>query len=289
MKVTFIKPNIGRREHSLYVDEARMEPLTLGVLAGLTPDDVECVLHDDRMEPIPYDEPTSLVAITVETFTARRAYEIADEFLARGVPVVLGGIHVTLLPEEAARHATAVVTGDAETVWHKLLADARRGRLKPHYAAPPGVAQGGGTLVRRELFRGKGYLPISLMQFSRGCHFACNFCAVSAYFDQRHHLRQIADVLREIETLDRRFVFFVDDNIGANPAALKELCRALIPARIQWVSQLSLDATRDPELLRLLARSGCWGNVIGFESITEASLRDARKSPNFRHPDLTGK
>ncbi len=99
MKLTLIKPNIGRMEHSLYVDEGRMEPLQLGVLAALTPPDVEVVLYDDRLEPIPYDEPTDLVAITVETYTARRAYEISAEYRRRGVPVVMGGMQATLLPE----------------------------------------------------------------------------------------------------------------------------------------------------------------------------------------------
>ena len=105
MKLTLIKPNIGRREHSLYVDEGRMEPLMLGVLAGLTPPDIEVALHDDRMESIPYNEFTDLVGITVETYTARRAYEIASEYRQRGVPVVLGGVHPTLFPEESAEHA----------------------------------------------------------------------------------------------------------------------------------------------------------------------------------------
>src|SRR5687768_7992340 len=121
MKVTFIKPNIGRLEHSLYVDEGRMEPLQLGVLAGLTPPDVECALYDDRIEPIPYDEPTDLVAITVEIYTARRAYEIAEEFRLRGVPVVMGGFHPTLAPEECRRHADAIFIGDAELVWAQVV------------------------------------------------------------------------------------------------------------------------------------------------------------------------
>ena len=127
MKLTLIKPTIGRREHSLYVDEGRMEPLMLGVLAGLTPPDVEAVLYDDRMEAIPYDEPTDLVAITIETYTARRAYEIADDFRQRGVPVILGGMHVALLPEEAQRHADSLFIGDAETAWAQVIEEARSG------------------------------------------------------------------------------------------------------------------------------------------------------------------
>ena len=281
MKVTFVKPNIGRREHSLYVDEARMEPLTLGVLAGLTPPDVECRLFDDRMEKILYDEATDLVAITIETYTARRAYEIAAEYRQRGVPVVMGGMHVSLLPEEAALHADCLVLGDAETIWAQVVEDARVGKLQARYSAPPGVAQMGGTLPRRDLFRGKGYLPMSLMQYSRGCKFGCKFCAVTQYFDKKHYLRRIDEVLEEIDTLDRRFIFFVDDNIASNRPALKELCRALIGTKVQWVSQASLDCTRDLELMKLLQDSGCWGNVTGFESITEASLKETKKSPNL--------
>lgn len=283
MKITFIKPNIGRRDHSLYVDEARMEPLMLGVLAGLTPEDVEVALYDDRLENIPFDEPTDLAAITVETYTARRSYEIAREYRERGVPVILGGMHPMLIPEETAQHADSVCLGDAETVWRRIVGDARRKKLNKVYYGPPGVGQLGGTLPRRDLFRGKGYLPISLMQFSRGCRFSCKFCAVTEYFDRKTYIRRIDEVLREIDEQDRKLIFFVDDNIASDRTALKELCHALIPMKINWVSQASLDVTRDRELMRLIADSGCLGNVMGFESITPESLRDAKKSPNLGH------
>jgi radical SAM superfamily enzyme YgiQ (UPF0313 family) len=281
MKVTFIKPTIGRREHSLYVDEGRMEPLMLGVLAGLTPQDVEVVLYDDRMESIPYDEPTDLVAITVETYTARRAYEIAAEYRQRGVKVIMGGMHVSLLPEEVMLHADSIFIGDAETLWAQVVQDAQHGRLQRMYQAAPGIAQLGGSLPRRDLYQGKGYLPLSLMQFSRGCRFACSFCAVSEYFERRHYIRCIDEVLREIEQQERKFLFFVDDNIASDTGKLKELCRALIPMKVRWISQASLNITQDAELMRLMADSGCLGHVMGFESITPASLRDAKKSPNI--------
>ena len=258
-----------------------MEPLNLGVLAGLTPPDVEVVLHDDRMEPIPYDEPTDLVALTVETYTARRAYEIAAEYRRRGVKVIMGGFQPTLLPEESARHADSIFIGDAETLWETVINDARAGRLAPLYSARPGVAQRGGVMARRDIFRGKGYLPVSLMQFSRGCRFTCDFCAVSKYFNRGHYLRDIRETVREIEQLERRFIFFVDDNIASNREALKELCRALIPLRINWVSQASIDITKDLELMDLMMKSGCLGHVIGFESINRDNLVNARKSPNL--------
>lgn len=281
MRITFIKPNIGRMEHSLYVDEGRMEPLMLAVLAGLTPPDVECVLYDDRMESIPFDEPTDLAAITVETYTARRAYEIAAEYRLRGVPVILGGMHITLIPEEAAEHADSIFLGDAELVWSEVVEDARKGKLKPRYEGPPGVGQIGRVLPRRDLFKGKGYLPLTLMQYVRGCRFACSFCAVSQYFDKKHYHRALDEVLREIEAQDRKFIFFIDDNIASDHKALAEFCHALTPMRVHWVSQASLDVTRNLPLMKQLERSGNWGNVTGFETITPGSLRDARKSPNI--------
>ena len=155
MRLTLIKPNIGRREHSLYVDEARMEPLPLGILAALTPEDVEVVLYDDRMETIPYDTPTDLVGITVETFTARRAYEISAEYMARGVKVIMGGMHAKLIPEEVAQHCDCVIVGDAEPVWAKMIADFRAGCLQRRYDAVQPLCPQTGIIARRDIFEGK--------------------------------------------------------------------------------------------------------------------------------------
>jgi radical SAM superfamily enzyme YgiQ (UPF0313 family) len=280
MKVTLVKPNIGRMDHSLYVDEGRMEPLQLGVLAGLTPPDVDVVLYDDRMEAIPYDEPTDLVAITVETYTARRAYEISGEFRRRGVPVVMGGMQATLIPEEVAEHADSVYLGDGEFLWRQVIEDARQQRLRPIYRAPVGTPQPG-TLTRRELFKGKGYLPITLLQFSRGCRFACTFCAVSVFFNQTQYCRDVGEVVQEIRSQERKLLFFVDDNILSDHEAAKALCRALIPLKIHWVSQASIDMTRDRELMRLMVQSGCVGHVVGFESLNPHDLRTMKKAPNL--------
>jgi radical SAM superfamily enzyme YgiQ (UPF0313 family) len=280
MKVTLVKPNIGRMEHSLYVDEGRMEPLQLGVLAGLTPPDVELALYDDRMEAIPYDEPTDLVAITVETYTARRAYEISAEFRRRGVPVVMGGMQATLIPEEVAEHADSVYLGDGEFLWRQVIEDARQRRLRPVYRAPVGTPQPG-TLTRRDLFKGKGYLPITLLQFSRGCRFACTFCAVSVFFNQTQYCRDVGEVVQEIRSQERKLLFFVDDNILSDHEAAKALCRALIPLKVHWVSQASIDMTRDRELMRLMVQSGCVGHVVGFESLNPHDLRTMKKAPNL--------
>lgn len=287
MKITLIYPTLGRRSETPYVDEARMEPLMLGVLAGLTPPDVEVALYDDRFETIPYAEPTDLVAITVQIFTARRAYAISAEYRRRGVPVILGGMHPTLLPAEAAQHADAIFIGDAETLWAQVVADARRGQLQPVYQAPPGPPQPH-TFARRDIYQGKGYLPITLLQFSRGCRFECEFCATSAYFRQTHHTRAVAQVVQEIEAQARKVIFFVDDNLLADFEAAKELFRALIPLKIRWVSQGSLDMTQDRELMDLMVKSGCLGYVIGFESIDPLSLRAMQKSPNLAGGPFAG-
>ena len=164
---------------------------------------------------------------------------------------------------------------------HQVVEDARERKLQKVYNGPPGIGQIGGVLPRRDLFDGKGYLPISLMQYIRGCRFTCQFCAVTQYFDKTHYVRRIDEVLAEIEAQNRRLIFFVDDNIASHPEALEELCHALIPMRISWVSQASLDVTHNPKLMRLLADSGCLGNVTGFESISLASLKETKKSPNI--------
>lgn len=284
MKVTLIKPNIGRMDNGQYIDEGRMEPLQLGVLAGLTPKDVEVELIDDRMEDIPYDKDTDLVGLTVETFTARRSYEIAAEYRKRGVPVIMGGMHVKLLPQEASLYADSILIGDADSNWPEVIEDARNKKLKPIYEGRFGIIQPN-SFPRRELFKKKGYLPLTLLQFSRGCKFNCSFCATSAYFKSCHYTRRIDDVIREIELSKKKFLFFVDDNIVADRKAAKDLFRALIPLKVKWVSQGSIDMVEDKELLDLMIRSGCLGTVIGFESINEDALKLMNKRPNFSMTD----
>jgi len=282
MKIALIYPNIGRRGDSLFIDGARMEPLGLAVLAGMTPEDVEVKLIDDRVEPVPFDEPFDLVAISVQIYTARRSYEIASEFRARGVPVVMGGMHVTLIPDEAAEHADSVVLGDAEPVWPELIDDMRSGRLQPRYAGAAPQAPQKDVLPRRDLFAGKKYLPVSLIQFSRGCPHHCEFCSSSVYFDRHHRTRDIGQVVAEIKAQGRRQLFFVDDNIVADRQAAKELFRALAPLHVRWVSQASIDMLADSELMTLMVKSGCLGHVIGFESTSQAGIAVMQKSSNRR-------
>ncbi|HMB74286.1 MAG TPA: B12-binding domain-containing radical SAM protein, partial [Gammaproteobacteria bacterium] len=161
MKLTLIYPAIGHRAGESYIRSWQMEPLPIAVLAGLTPGDVDVTFFDDRMESIAYDAPTDAVAIPIETYTATRAYQIASEFRRRGIPVVMGGFHATLVPEEVSRYAEAIVIGEAEAVWPQVIDDLRHGTLQRVYRSErPPLSQ---YRVDRRLFAGKRYLPIGLI------------------------------------------------------------------------------------------------------------------------------
>lgn len=281
MRLTLIHPAIGRRVGQRYIRSWQMEPLPAALIAGLTPAGVDIRFHDDRMELIPYDEPTDLVAISVETYTARRAYQIASEYRRRGVPVVMGGFHATLCPEEVARFAESVVVGEAEEIWPEVIDDFRHGRLQPRYDGTP--RRGLGALhYDRSIFRGKRYLPLGLVEAGRGCRFRCEFCAIQSFFDARHQMRPVEDIVREVKALrdSANLIFFVDDNFAADRRAARELLEALVPLRVRWVTQLSIDAAHDEQFLALLARAGCKGVLIGFESLDAPTLKQMGKGFN---------
>lgn len=281
MRLTLIYPCIGRRAGARYLRTWQMEPLPSAVLAGLTPPDIDIKFYDDRMESIPYDEPTDLVAISVETYTARRAYQIASEYRRRRVPVVMGGFHPTLVPEEVGEYAEAMVIGEAEAIWPEVIDDFRAGRLQPVYRAT-GRPSLQGLKPDRAIFAGKRYLPIGLIEAGRGCCFKCEFCSIQAYFHSSQSRRPVPDVLAEIQPMQQPLVFFVDDNITADMDQAKEFFRALIPLKIRWVSQASINAAHDEEFLHIIRASGCQGLLIGFETLNPANLKQMHKGFNTR-------
>jgi radical SAM superfamily enzyme YgiQ (UPF0313 family) len=278
MKITLIQPAMGR-ESDAFVESWKMEPLSMAVLAGLTPDRHEVRFFDDRVEPLDLDAPTDLVAISVETYTARRAYQIARAFRQRGVKVVLGGYHATLVPDEVRGFADAVVYGEAEPVWERLLADAEAGCLQPAYRAEgrPAVYS---VKADRSIFAGKRYMPLTLVETGRGCNFVCDFCSVTSYFRQQVRWRPADEVAAEIASTGRRRVFLVDDNLTTDFARAKELFRAIEPLKIHWLSQATINTGTDDELCRLMQRSGCAGILVGFESLGEDTLKSMRKQFN---------
>src|SRR5260370_25476800 len=175
MKITFITPHVGRKSSKEYVRTWQMEPLNIATLAGLTPPDVELAYFDERVEPINFDAPTDLAAITVETYTAKRAYEIAAEYHKRGVKTLLGGYHVALIPDEAQGYADRIVVGYAEPLWEQVIRDAERGTLRHRYTQNKAQPYAYG-MPRRDIFQGKPYFKLSCLETGRGCPLHCSFC-----------------------------------------------------------------------------------------------------------------
>jgi len=278
MKVTLISPAVGKVQGTKYVKSWSMYPLNLAVLAGLTPKDVELKYYDDRFEEIPYDEPTDLVALPVETYTAKRSYSIASEFRRRNVPVVLGGIHTTLVPDEAVKYADVIVLGDSELLWGKILEDAKKKSLKKTYFHKANERILETIKPDRSIFEGRKFLPIDLIETGRGCYFNCDFCAVTAVHQRTYRTKSVEDIVKEVQSVKSKNIYFVDDNFVANFERTKDLCDELSPLKIRWTSQGSVNMADDKELLSKLEKSGCFNMLIGFESLNPKALELMGKS-----------
>jgi len=265
----------------------RLPPLGVMQVAGCTPAHHEVVIRDESLERLDFDAATDLVGISVMTPTAPRAYEIAREFRARGVPVVLGGVHPAMVPEEAEQNADCIVIGEAESAWPALLEDFEHGRLAPRYRGDrKRPLSSDHPRPRRDLIEGKGYAPVHFVETTRGCSHACEFCSVTSYWGGRYRSRSIDDVVDELRGLRpltgriismKNVVFFVDDNIASNRDYAAELFTAIRPLGITWLGQASVEIADDAELLRLASASGCRGLLVGFESVNAANQEFCRK------------
>jgi radical SAM superfamily enzyme YgiQ (UPF0313 family) len=277
MRISLLRPHLSDMRSS-----DALEPLAFAILAGLTPPEVELSFFDERLEDLPEDDTPDLAALSVETYTARRAYQIARGYRRRGVPVVLGGYHPSFLPDEALAWADSVVVGDAEEVWPRVVADARVGRLERLYRAPrqPPLA---GLRFDRRIFAGKRYGRVAPVQYGRGCRFACDFCSIRTFYGSKTRQRPVAEVAAEIEALERRWILLVDDNLFVDRGRAEELFCALKPLGVRWGCQVSIDVAADEELLDRMAESGCVAALIGFESLSEGNLGQMRKRWNTRH------
>lgn len=277
MKLLFILPAIGKKPGQKYIGTWKMEPYTIAVLKSLTPADVETFFFDDRIECIDYDIDVDLVAISVETYTAKRSYRIAAEFQKRGRRVVMGGYHVTLVPEEAAEYADSILVGNAEAVWGQVISDFRDGRMQARY-------DGGflytGRMPDKSIFAGKKYLPVSLTETGRGCNHACEFCAISEYYGHHYYCRSHESILAEVESSKHKIHFLVDDNLLADKKNAMSLFTKLTPHKITWAGQGTLSMAKDPTLLKAMKKSGCELILIGFESLNDENLSQMNKSFN---------
>ncbi len=280
MKLELIVPatqeNIRRRKKGL------IPPLGLAMVAAVTPPEVEVSLTDENVTDIDFQKEINILGITALTVTAPRAYEIADNFRARGVKIILGGAHPSALPEEAGQHADAVVIGEAEGIWSDVIEDFKANKLQKVYRQRERPSLVNLPMPRRDLFAKGVYYVRNTLSATRGCPYSCSFCSVTSLFGHTYRCRPVEEILKEIETLNQKeFIAFVDDNIVGNPKFAEELFRALIPYKIKWVSQASVTVAGNDELLKLAAASGCMDLFIGFETLSPANLAAVGKKVNI--------
>lgn len=276
MKITFILPAIGKKKNQKYLKSWLMEPLTIAVLNSLVPQKYEREFFDDRIEKINYNTDTDVVFITVETYTAKRAYFIASEFRKKGKKVILGGYHVTLMPEEAENYADSIMINNAGSNIEKLLEDIENNNLQKRYEGLPCIDY---KLPDRTIYekKQKKYLPVSLVETGRGCYHNCEFCSIAKYYKSHYIHREIEDIINEMKQCKHKLYFLVDDSIFSDREFAKELFKEIKKLNIIWTTQITLDIARDEETLKLMKESGCEMVLIGFESINQDNLKQMNK------------
>jgi radical SAM superfamily enzyme YgiQ (UPF0313 family) len=276
MKILLVSPSVDPNEKTN--KQMLMPQLALFILQGLTPKEHQVVTIDEEAEDINLEQDCDLVGISFMTSNASRAYWLAREFKKRGKTVVLGGVHPTLLPDEAAPYGDSVVIGEAEGIWTELLEDYQKGCLKKIYHNPRPdlstyVPKDFSKITKRHLF---GMVPIVT---TRGCPYHCDFCCVTDLFGKEIRHIPIENVVRDIKESGKKIFMFLDDNIIGHPSYAKELFAALKPLKITWVGQSSISLlVKDDELLKLAAESGCVGLFVGLESVKETQMSSMRKS-----------
>jgi radical SAM superfamily enzyme YgiQ (UPF0313 family) len=287
IKIALISPKgpLYRHRGGIWRKSLRYQPLTLTTLAALVPAEIAAALEliDEGITDVPLDLRADIVGITVITGTAPRAYELADHFRARGVTVVLGGPHVTLVPEDAEPHADAIVIGYAEDSWPQLLREFVAGRVAKRYHQAPGLQIGGRPFPRRDLLPARHFLTSNVFEATRGCVHACDFCVVPAAWGRKPLQKPVDEVVADIRQHGARKLIFIDLNLIAHRGYALELFTALVPLRVQWYGLATVLLANDPELLEIAARSGCKGLLMGLESISSTNLRQNHKS--FNAPD----
>jgi radical SAM superfamily enzyme YgiQ (UPF0313 family) len=284
-RIALISPRgpLYRHRTGIWKKSLRYMPLTLTTLAALVPPELnaELTLVDEGIDEVDWDIEADLIGISAITGTAPRSYELADHFRQRGIPVVLGGVHPTLMPDEAAQHADAVVVGYAEQTWPQLLRDFVAGRMAPRYVQARDLSLANLPLPRRDLLPARHYTTRNTIEATRGCIHQCEFCVVPTAWG-RPLQRPVAEVVAEIRHLGARRMAFLDLNLIADLAYAKALFAALEPLRITWGGLATTLIAQDAELLDLAARSGCRGLLIGLESTSQAALAETRKGFNGR-------
>lgn len=283
-KLLLINP-VGRRSGTLLTRFSTFPPLSCAYIAAMTPSHWEVKLIDENFDAFRFEE-ADLVGITAFTSNITRAYELAAKYRKRKIKVVLGGIHASMIPDEAQQFVDCVVVGEVEQIWEKVIRDFENNHLKSRYIGSPVDLSEYKIKPRRELLH-PNYIWNSV-QTSRGCPFNCSFCSVSKYLGKTYRQRSASDVLAELEDIEGKHVFFLDDNlIGYTPenrARSTELFRGMLERNLskKWWMQTSINLVDDETAIELAAQAGCMYVFIGFESIDSEKLKGMRKGINLR-------
>jgi radical SAM superfamily enzyme YgiQ (UPF0313 family) len=284
MKVALISPKgpLYRSNGGVFRKSLRYQPLTLTTLAALAPPELgaQFTLYDEGFADAPLDLDVDLVGMTCITGSASRVYELADAYRARGLPVVLGGPHVTLMPQEATLHADAICVGYAEETWPQLLRDFRDGRMRARYDQGHDFKLANLPFPRRDLFDKRHFLTQAVFEATRACAHDCEFCVAPTAWGRKQYQKPVDHIVEDIRRVGAKRILFVDLNLISDRAYARELFTALIPLRIRWFGLSTSLIGRDPDLMDLMARSGCTGLLIGFESVTSAGVGAVRKRFN---------
>lgn len=286
MKITLLSPqSVMYRKRGIFSKALRYAPLTLTTLAALVPEELNAEIRiiDEGVEELNLDAiDADLVGITCITANAPRVYELSRQLRARGITVVIGGVHPTLIPDEAQPNADAIVVGYAEQSWPRLLHDFAAGKLQARYNEGPGYRFAGVPEPRRDLLKKEGYITLNTVQAVRGCPYKCNFCVVPVAWPG-YLQRPIREVISEIERLPGNNFLFLDLSPTENPTYIKQMYRELAPLKKRWGGLATIRIAQDREMLQLAEKSGCGGLLIGFESVSPATIKQMRKG--FNKPD----
>jgi radical SAM superfamily enzyme YgiQ (UPF0313 family) len=286
MKILLVAPSSGywkgiAKKRFFNGKTFRFSMLPLLTLAGLTPKEHEVTIVDEQIDALPVKKKFDLVAITAMTALAPRAYDIAHFFRLSGIPVVMGGFHATLNPEDALKHVDSIVIGPAYGAWRQLLEDLQAGSLKRMYYGKTGNGCIPVKLPREMLQAGK-YVSVNATFATLGCSNGCLFCSVNKFYGMKRHERRVDEVISEIGSFKEKFFIFIDDNLVQDRIYATKLFTALVPLKKKWTAQVSIDISDDEELLDLMGKAGCIGVFIGLETFSEQALMSQDK--NMKSP-----